>query len=319
MSTFPTHRHFGAPRHLLEQIAGPRSKIKSPIKWRFTLVPKIMSDKRNSIAFTLSPLIAPRLSSRSSKLSKMSQAFLSPCVLRHKPPIQGVHGIPNRRYVPKCTIDKERESAQVEADAMAAAGATLILKHAANAYINSRRRPSTVALRESMLQLEKIQRANKAKVDLNKLLGQWRLVFVTPKKSPSPFNSLYFPLCAHQTFRSFEKEAVDIEDSSDVEIGEFDNGVFLLGSALYFRVIGPMRFSHPGNRLEFSVDRLKIKVGPFEWVKDGLDKDGYTLKGRRVAKLPFFTFFCVRDDIAVARGRSGGLALYTRVAEDKQL
>lgn len=204
---------------------------------------------------------------------------------------------------------------------MAAAGATLILKHATRAFMRGGRRPAPVALRESLLQLERMQKTNKASVDLDKLLGQWRLIFVTPKKKPTIFNSLYFPFRAHQTFSRFppDTSASNASDSNDVEIGEFDNGVFLLGSALYFRVIGPMRFASERNRLEFSVDRLKIKIGPFEWVKDGLDMDGYSLKGRRVSKLPFFTFFSVRDDIAVARGRSGGLALYGRVGDDEQL
>lgn len=203
---------------------------------------------------------------------------------------------------------------------MAAAGATLILKHATKASMRGGRRPAPVAMRESILQLERIQKANKASVDMDKLLGQWRLIFVTPKKKPTFFNSLYFPIRAHQSFNLFPNTSTSSPaDGSDMEIGEFDNAVFLLGSALYFRVIGPMRFVRERNRLEFSVDRLKVKVGPFEWVKDGLDKEGYSLKGRKVSKLPFFTFFSIRDDIAVARGRSGGLALYGRVREDERL
>lgn len=222
--------------------------------------------------------------------------------------------------MPRCVSNSENKNARVEADAMTAAGATLILKHATRAFMRGGKRPAPVALRESILQLERTQKSNKAAVDLDKLFGQWRLVFVSPKKKPTRFNSLYFPVRAHQTFNLFPKSTTsDTSDSSDAEIGEFDNGVFLLGSALYFRAIGPMRFSRKHNRLEFSVDRVKLKVGPFEWVKDGFDKDGYSLKGRRVNKLPFFTFFSIRDDIAVARGRSGGLAVYGRVRDNERL
>lgn len=218
------------------------------------------------------------------------------------------------------------EKAQREASAMTAAGATLILKHAAKAYVFGGRRPSRQVLRESILQLERVQKLHGTPVDLERLLGQWRLVFITPKEKPTVLNSLFFPIRAHQTIYRFPVEnSSDNDDDkggdvhSDVEIGEFDNGVFLLRKSLFFRVIGPMRFVPRAQRLEFSVDKLKVKLGPFEWVKDGLDEDGYTLKGRTVKKLPFFTFCCVRDDIAVARGRTGGLALYTRVSDDDML
>lgn len=218
--------------------------------------------------------------------------------------------------------------AQREASAMTAAGATLILKHAAKAYVKGGRRPSPQVLRESILQLESVQKRHGVRVDLERLLGQWRLVFITPKENPNVFNSLFFPLRAHQTIYRFPDESdagnkgdEDSDDGrgSDVEIGEFDNGVFLLNTALYFRVIGPMRFAPKQQRLEFSVDKLKVKIGSFEWEKEGLDEDGYTLKGRTLKKLPFFTFFCVRDDIAVARGRTGGLALYARVPDGERL
>lgn len=40
---------------------------------------------------------------------------------------------------------------------------------------------------------------------------------------------------------------------------------------------------------------------------------------RKARKLPFFLYSYVDDDILVARGRSGGLALYARVDSDWQM
>lgn len=196
---------------------------------------------------------------------------------------------------------------EVESSAMTAAASTLILKRAATSYLQGGRRPPPRVVRESILQLEKVQRRNKISSDVTKLLGQWRLVFIADQESSLPWKTLFFPLRAHQTFTGTD------------ESGEFDNGVFLLGKSLFFRVIGPFRWVARGNRLEFSVDRLKLGAGPWEFVQDGLDKDGYSLEGRTSKDLPFFTFFCIRDDIAVARGRSGGLALYARVPDDERL
>ena len=64
---------------------------------------------------------------------------------------------------------------------------------------------------------------------------------------------------------------------------------------------------------------MKWNLGPFDGVFNGLDKEGYSLKGCTAKKLPFFTFCCIRDDIAVGRGRSGGMALYGRVRADDLL
>lgn len=215
------------------------------------------------------------------------------------------------RRGPLCSM-REKSVNDVEANAMTAAAATLILKHAARAHIyGDRRRPSTSVVRASMEQLEKVQKKNKVSTSVNDLYGQWRLVFTASKNRKNPLTSaLFFPLRAHQTF---QRESVEPSEHD----GEFDNAVFLFGRTAFFRVIGPMRWTVSRNRLEFSVDRLKLKFGPLEWEKDGLDKEGYSLRGRTSKTLPFFTFFCIRNDIAVARGRSGGLALYSRVPDDQ--
>lgn len=68
--------------------------------------------------------------------------------------------------------------------------------------------------------------------------------------------------------------------------------------------------------MEFLVDSMSIGLGTWQWRWDGLDKGGGSLQGRTAKDLPFFTFFALRDDIAVARGRSGGLALYARVGDE---
>lgn len=203
---------------------------------------------------------------------------------------------------------------EIEASAMTAAASTLILKHAARAYLRGGRRPSPIAVREAILQLEKVQRKNKARSDIAKLYGQWRLIFTASKDTSNPLTrALFFPVRAHQTFHP--PPSPDQTQADAVHDGVFDNAVILIPSLLFFRVAGPMRWVGARNRLEFSFDRLVLKAGPFEWVKDGLDKEGYSLENRTAKTLPFFTFFAIRDDIMTARGRSGGLALYARVPD----
>lgn len=182
---------------------------------------------------------------------------------------------------------------------MAAAAATFLLKRAADRYLNGGNRPRAETVLESLLQLESAQKRHGQKPDMAKLYGQWRLIFTgDPRKR---LQTLYFPVRAHQTFKP----------------GVFDNGIFLFGGAVNMRFDGEMRFVK--NRMEFTVDRLKLKVGGWTWEKTGLDEKGGSLEGRKVKDLPFFSFFLVRDDLVAARGRTGGLALYARVPEDKRL
>lgn len=194
---------------------------------------------------------------------------------------------------------------------MAAAAATLILKKAATTYINGGRKPDGKAVSQALRQLEKEQKKNKIKSDLELLYGQWRLVFTADEKTKNPFlKAVYFPLRAHQSF---------FRDCPTGEDGIFDNGVFLSATSAFFRIRGPFRWVPPRNRMEFTVDELQVKLGPWEWTKNGLDKEGPTLEGRTAKTLPFFTFFTIRNDILCARGRSGGLALYARVPDDQYL
>lgn len=197
-----------------------------------------------------------------------------------------------------------------ESSVMAAAAATFVLKKAATAYVSGGRRPESSTVSVSLRQLEKEQKRNKIKSDGELLYGQWRLVFTADTKTKNPLTkALYFPLRAHQSF---------LRDG-DGDGGIFDNGIFWFGGGACFRVRGPFRWVAPRNRMEFTVDEVTIKIGPWEWTKNGLDKEGGTLEGRTAKTLPFFTFFSIRNDIMSARGRSGGLALYARVPDDDYL
>lgn len=195
---------------------------------------------------------------------------------------------------------------------MNAAAATFILKKAAEAHIKGTRRPNASSVSSALLQLEREQKRNKVQTDIEKLFGQWRLIFTLNPKTKNPLTkALYFPLRAHQSF-------LRAEDGT-VNEGVFDNGIFWFNGAANFRLSGPMRWTPRRSRMEFTVDRLTVKLGSWNWATDGLDKEGSSLEGRTAKTLPFFTFFAIRSDVACARGRSGGLALYARVPDDERL
>ncbi|KAI3833044.1 hypothetical protein MKX03_021322 [Papaver bracteatum] len=115
--------------------------------------------------------------------------------------------------------------------------------------------------------------------------NSWMLIFTSKKGS-------YFPITIFQRFDAAGKR--------------IENGVYLgpLG-CLTFEV----KFSWKKRILVFKFELLKIKIGPLPPLKINLgtqdDKEPRT-------KDPFFIWFYVDEEIAVAQGRGGGTAFWCR-------
>ncbi|EFJ51665.1 hypothetical protein VOLCADRAFT_120424 [Volvox carteri f. nagariensis] len=129
----------------------------------------------------------------------------------------------------------------------------------------------------------------------------WRLVYTVPGKDITAATKKqkggaggFFPLAACQKF-----------DASG-----FENGVFL-GPLGHLTFKGG--FQMDGKLLHFDVATMYLGLGPWRLavpLKKEVplsDMDSKTFK-----KLPFFVYAYVGSDIVVARGRSGGVALWTR-------
>nr|XP_043614369.1 uncharacterized protein LOC122586442 [Erigeron canadensis] len=115
------------------------------------------------------------------------------------------------------------------------------------------------------------------------------LVFTAEKQLKS---GKYFPITAIQRF--------------DAAAKRIENGVYLgpLGCLTF-----EGRFSWKKRILAFVFELLKIKIGPFNPLEiniKGKDESEPTTKN------PFFIWFYVDEEIAVARGRSGGTAFWCR-------
>ena len=113
----------------------------------------------------------------------------------------------------------------------------------------------------------------------------------------------------------------------DGTTGENENGIFaVLGmESIRFTVRGPFKWPDAERRTvcAFQPNTAQCKLGPLEWEfalspgDAGPDaKSSWTdrpFEEVPVTKLPFFKFLLVDDDIAVAQGRSGGVAVCARV------
>ncbi|RDX84856.1 hypothetical protein CR513_34025, partial [Mucuna pruriens] len=117
----------------------------------------------------------------------------------------------------------------------------------------------------------------------------WMLIFTAKEQLKG---GSYFPLTAVQRF--------------DAAAKRIENGVYLgpIGQLTF-----EGRLSWKKRILAFVFEKLRIKVGPLKPLEISLgkkeDKEPNT-------KDPFFIWFYVDEEIAVARGRSGGTAFWCR-------
>ncbi|XP_010476968.1 PREDICTED: uncharacterized protein LOC104756140 [Camelina sativa] len=118
----------------------------------------------------------------------------------------------------------------------------------------------------------------------------WMLIFTAEKKLEK---GRYFPLTAVQRFDAAGKR--------------IENGVYLgpLG-ALTFEG----RFSWKNRILAFIFEQIRIKIGPLDPLEISLGKKDAEEEPSN--KDPFFIWYYIDEEIAVARGRSGGTAFWCR-------
>lgn len=168
------------------------------------------------------------------------------------------------------------------------------------------------ALLSAMLELEKQRLNPDGWLDIIEApRAKWRLVFTADskqvqaaaKKQPSK-GGIFFPLTAAQRFDASRKD--------------FENGVFL-GNVASLTFSGP--YSMSGRQLSFDVHTMGVGLGPWRFAVP-LKKDGKPLdqvpEGDR-KKLPFFLYAYADEDIIVARGRSGGLAVWKRTTPEWEM
>ncbi|KAL2934169.1 HPr kinase/phosphorylase [Bienertia sinuspersici] len=139
----------------------------------------------------------------------------------------------------------------------------------------------------------------KAKLDPSKFLEMlggakspgrtWMLIFTAENNLNG---GRYFPLTAVQRF--------------DAEAKRIENGVYLgpLGSLSF-----EGRLSWKNRILAFIFECVRIKVGPFNPLQISLGNQDNREPNN---KDPFFIWFYIDEEIAVARGKSGGTAFWCR-------
>jgi len=193
-----------------------------------------------------------------------------------------------------------------------------VLTQAADAAQSQR--PATKSVVAALLQAEKAAKQHRLSYPFSSLQGTWKLCFTTGTRKArrggiALGRGFYMPKIspAQIGFAAADMSASEGIGEGQSKPGEITNQIQVAG--LKLRLTGLCRYMDKKNLLAFDFNQMQITAfdRPFYRGSMGNQKDP-TFFERPIAKLPFFSFFLVTEDYIAARGRGGGLALWSREA-----
>ena len=172
--------------------------------------------------------------------------------------------------------------------------------------------PAPAAVVEALLQIEKMAKQARIKHSYSQLQGCWRLGFVTGTKRVRQQAGIV--LGAGRFLPLWVKIQLSYTPSEGgPDRGIVENSVSL--GPLQLTLSGPTQFWPKTNILAFDFIRMRIVLAGLR-LYDGSIRGGETREAQfykqTVKEQPFFSYFLAAEDCIAARGRSGGLALWTK-------
>ena len=188
-----------------------------------------------------------------------------------------------------------------------------ILQQAANYFSDQTNLPSASEVVNALLKVEKNAKKEKITYPWESLIGNWRLCFVTGTKKTRKKAGIvlgsgrYLPRFVQISLSYFSSKELSKNQ------GKVENRVNLGG--LQLSLTGPVKFLVPQNILAFDFTRIKVKLLGVT-LYDGYIRGGKTKEASfytdKISQQAFFAYFYITDSMIAARGRGGGLALWTK-------
>ncbi|QXE24868.1 hypothetical protein B6N60_03578 [Richelia sinica FACHB-800] len=188
-----------------------------------------------------------------------------------------------------------------------------LLSQVAVAYREGGKLPTADIVVDALLTAEKTTKQQQINYPFTSLIGNWRLCFATGTKKVRQRGGIvlgkgfYLPKFATAQI-SFSSNLLPSLDQ-----GEVGNQVKF--GPVGLKLTGPAKHLGKKNLLAFDFTQMQISVfnrllynQPIRSGKANTE-DFYH---QPIAKLPFFAFFLVTEDLIAARGRGGGLAIWIR-------
>jgi hypothetical protein len=174
--------------------------------------------------------------------------------------------------------------------------------------------PAAKAVVEALLRAEKTAKQTQVRYTYSQLLGTWRLGFITGTKRSRQRAGVI--LGAGRFLPSWVKIHLSYSQSeSSQEQGTVQNSVEF--GPLQLVLTGPTQFWSKMNILAFDFTRMKVSLFGLKlydgYVRGGQNREAHFWE-QSLKEQAFFTYFLVQNQSIAARGRGGGLALWTKAS-----
>lgn len=173
--------------------------------------------------------------------------------------------------------------------------------------------PDSAKIVESLLTYEKKARKEKTNYSFFSLTGSWNLTFITGTKKARKKAGVvlgsgkYIPKLIKIQI-TYQSDRSSADDTGRV-INSVRLGFFNLS------LTGPVKFLSPQNILAFDFTTITIKALGLQlyngYLKNGAAKEAEFYQ-TAIKHQAFFRYFLIQENLIAARGRGGGLALWSR-------
>lgn len=175
--------------------------------------------------------------------------------------------------------------------------------------------PTPEAVVEALLIAEKKAKQSKVRHVYPQLLGNWRLGFITGTKRTRKKAGVI--LGAGRFLPALFKIQLSYSQSeANQDRGSVQNSVEL--GPLQLILTGPTQFWQKTNILAFDFTKMKVSLSGLKlyegYIRGGQNREA-TFWEQSIKDQAFFTYFLVDNSCIAARGRGGGLALWTKVKD----
>ncbi|HBB33274.1 MAG TPA: hypothetical protein DDZ80_01880 [Cyanobacteria bacterium UBA8803] len=174
--------------------------------------------------------------------------------------------------------------------------------------------PAPAAVVEALLMAEKTAKQAKVCYAWEQLHGTWRLGFITGTKKSRQRAGVI--LGAGRFLPKWVKIHLSyLQSEPGSDRGTVENSVAL--GLLQIVLTGPTQFWPKMNILTFDFTRMRVLLSGRQlysgYIRGGQERER-SFYQQKVKQQAFFTYFLVQDQYIAARGRGGGLALWTRAS-----
>ncbi|MEL6461357.1 MAG: hypothetical protein AAFQ91_24525 [Cyanobacteria bacterium J06621_15] len=172
--------------------------------------------------------------------------------------------------------------------------------------------PESEAVVEALIAAEKTAKQTKIDYSFSQLVGNWRLGFITGTKKTRKRAGVV--LGAGRFLSKLVKIQLSYSKMEDsLETGNVENSVKF--GLLKIVLTGPVQFWSKKNILAFDFTRMRLFLSGLNlyqgYIRGGKDREE-NFEKQTLKEQAFFTYFLIEDNYIAARGKGGGLALWTR-------